>query len=134
MMRMVSAIVRLALDGGFGERKREADPSTGTAIWSIEHIEPTAVSFYEPSADEESKARARNARLAHVPGAVERFRDETAFRLRHPDALVIYGDGQPRPIDPGTDHDRTAVRGVLARIADEVRQHLADAPDVDIER
>ena len=90
--------------------------------------------LYEPSADEESKARARDARLAHVPGAVERFRDENPFRLGHPDALVIDGDGQPRPIDRGTDHDRAAVRGVLARIADEVRQHLADAPDVDIER
>jgi len=88
----------------------------------------------ESPADEQAEPGARDARLAHVPGPVERFRDEIPFRLRHADPLVVDRHRQPRPVDRGTEHDRAAVRRVLARVADEVREHLADAPHVRVER
>src|SRR5688572_7307560 len=107
MMRMVSATGRLVCRrrerrGRRGQRKREPDPGSGTAVRSIEDIEPTAVRLDEPPADEEPQAGARDSRLPDIPGPMERFRDETPFRLRHPDPLVIDGDGQPRSVDCGT--------------------------------
>src|SRR6185369_4239452 len=105
MMRIVSATGQTG-----GEREGEADPGPGTAVGSIEDREPTAVRLHEPPADEEAQARAGDVRLAHVPRPMERFRDETPFRLGHADTLVIHGHREPRFLHRGADHDGTAIR------------------------
>src|SRR5688500_19861050 len=98
MMRMVSATGCLGGRGGSSQRKREADPGAGTAVRSVEDVEPAAVGLHEPPADEESQAGARDPRLADVPRPVERLRDEIPFRLGDPDTLVIDRDRQPLPV------------------------------------
>ena len=58
------------------EREREADPGPGRPSGRSHDDQSAAVGLDEPPADEQAEARARDARLADVPGAMERLRDQ----------------------------------------------------------
>ena len=68
-----------------------------------------------------------DARLADVPGAVERLGDERPLGIRDPDALVVDGHDQPLAGDLRGDRHEPVRRPVLEGVADEVLEDLTDA-------
>ena len=111
---------RLALGGGSSASGRVNRTRCRRRPSGRSSHQPTTVRLDQPPADEQPEARARDARLADVPGAVERLGDETrsASGMPTPSSSTVTASHAPSTV--GTDHDRAASGRVLARVADEV--------------
>ena len=88
----------------------------------------------EPPADEQAQTRARDPRLAHVPGTMERLGDEPG-PPRDADALIVDGRRPATPRRRRRRARRSASSGAYFRaFPTRLREDLADPRDVDLER
>ncbi len=108
-------------------RKGGREAASGSQL--RDKLDPSAVGLDQPPGEGEPKARALlpDADLADLAELLE---DQRLVRRRDPGSGV--GDGHPHEavVGDGLDRDRSAVRGELDRVRQEVVQDLADAATV----
>src|SRR5207245_10814442 len=89
--------------------------------------DPSAMAAHDLLADVEAKPHTGDVARRAVGRAVKEPEDRLELVRRDPDPLIAHGEPHPVPLGTDLDRDRPTAGRVLARVRDEVLQHLLDA-------